>query len=274
MNTKEGNILGVNLQKAHRRMLQMMVEFDRICRENGLQYWLDSGTLLGAVRHKGFIPWDDDVDICMMRADYERLVQLADTFPETMELQTRELTPKAYTYLPLPCKIRDKRTVIKSFYKSHDEGGLFLDIFPMDYYNGRFTDRLFKKTFRFLTRLNDCELNPSSFGKKMAALFAPVSHACLRLMLRIASLKIACKKNKVSDVVMYGLDTSWNRYHRYDTIFPLKETAFEGMPFKIPGDSDRYLRTLYGPDYMMPPPLEAIKNKRHLVSITDIDAQD
>ena len=64
------------LRKAQLIMLDMLIEFDAICKKHQLQYWLDSGTLLGAVRHQGFIPWDDDIDICMERNDYQKFIQI------------------------------------------------------------------------------------------------------------------------------------------------------------------------------------------------------
>ena len=67
---------GSTLRKAQLRMLEMLIEIDKICRKHTIPYWIEFGTLLGAVRHKGFIPWDDDADICVMEKDYKYLREI------------------------------------------------------------------------------------------------------------------------------------------------------------------------------------------------------
>ena len=75
-NTLKYNRPGSITRKAQVRLLEMLVETDRICKKHKITYWLESGSLLGAVRHKGFIPWDDDIDICMMRKDYNKFINI------------------------------------------------------------------------------------------------------------------------------------------------------------------------------------------------------
>ena len=130
-NRKSGETI---LRQAQLVMTRMFKIIDYICREHHLRYWMCSGTLLGAVRHQGFIPWDDDLDICMIREDYDRFIQIAQQeLPSDLFLQTRETDPN-YDYLALPCKIRDKKSLIIStgIEKKKYQMGLFIDIFPAD----------------------------------------------------------------------------------------------------------------------------------------------
>ena len=112
--------------------LEILLEVDRVCRENGIEYFLDGGTALGAVRHGGFIPWDDDIDIGMTRENYEKFLEIA---PEKLKndyfLQTRKTDKKApYMY----AKVRKNGTVFMEWNKRNLDmhHGIYIDIFPYD----------------------------------------------------------------------------------------------------------------------------------------------
>ena len=96
------------LRRCQLKQLGMLQEIDRICRKHNIGYWLDGGTLLGAVRHGGFIPWDDDIDIAMREEDLQRFVEVApQELPDTLFLQSRETEPG----YPSPvAKVRDKNS--------------------------------------------------------------------------------------------------------------------------------------------------------------------
>ena len=122
------------LRKVQLAQLEIGKEIKRVCDENGIKYFLDSGTLLGAIRHKGFIPWDDDMDMGMLREDYERFIEIApkELKPEYF-LQTWK-TDKSYPYAF--AKIRKKGTVfieaVSQKTNAHNE--IFVDVFPYDIY--------------------------------------------------------------------------------------------------------------------------------------------
>lgn len=122
------------LRKVQLVQLEILIEVDRACKENGIRYWLDSGTLLGAVRHKGFIPWDDDLDIAMQRADYDRFLELAPSIlGENYFLQHWNNDPG----YPLPwAKVRKKGTIYTEyqFQNLNSYNGIYIDVFPFDFY--------------------------------------------------------------------------------------------------------------------------------------------
>ena len=123
---------GSNLRELQHRMLEILKEVDRICRKHNIQYWLSSGTLLGAIRHGGFIPWDDDLDIEMLRQDYLKLMDiLPNELSKDMVLQT-DMTDQNYVYLY--AKVRDVNSYIKEeciLNRKFAYQGAFIDIFQI-----------------------------------------------------------------------------------------------------------------------------------------------
>lgn len=252
------------LRQAQLVMLRLIKIVDYICRKHQLVYWLDSGTLLGAVRHQGFIPWDDDLDISMPREDYEKFLKIAaKELPKDIFLQTKD-TENTYDNLPTPCKLRDTKSIITTPVlkdkKYHQ--GIFIDIFPMDKYHKRGIkkqrDQGLKYLYKFLAKCYDAELGKGDSSlKKVLAPFRPVFYYLLLAYLH-TTRGVIRKNNKLpADYkIGHGFDTPWIRFFSPDTILPLKETEFEGYKLFIPNDFNTYLSTLYGTDYMTPPPEE------------------
>ena len=119
----EGSIL----RKAQLRMLEILIAVDKICRKHHIDYFLDSGTLIGAVRHKGFIPWDDDLDIAIRREDFPRLQKaLKEELPSNYCYQDMSTDDQYHLTIS---KVRDRNSI---FYDQCSmkmkERGLFIDI--------------------------------------------------------------------------------------------------------------------------------------------------
>jgi len=261
-NRSEGE---TTLRQAQFIMLRMLRIIDDICRRHNLTYWFCSGTLLGAVRHKGFIPWDDDLDIAMMRPDFEKFIEIAKKeLPHDIFLQTRETEPE-YDYLPLPCKIRDtKSMIITPMLKNKKyHQGVFIDIFPFDKFHKKGIKRTFEKGLKkfnnIISRCYDAEMEKgNSSYKRVLSVFRPVFHYII--LGYQALIKPIIRKNLLLNndncYIGHGFDTPWIKYYLYKDIIPVQEAEFEGYPFFIPRNPDKYLTPIYGPDYMTPPPVE------------------
>lgn len=112
-------------------ILDLILEFDKICKKHNLRYYLDGGSLLGAIRHNGFIPWDDDFDVVMPRVDYEKFIQLGDEFKSPYFLQTPLSDPESfYSY----AKLRNSNTtgIAEMFKYQNFNHGIWMTIFPLD----------------------------------------------------------------------------------------------------------------------------------------------
>ena len=127
---RSGFLVTTDRKKVWEKEMEILAEFNRICKKHGLRYFADSGTLLGAVRHQGFIPWDDDIDVAMLRPDYEKFkkIAVAELTPP-YELQTPH---NSEVILPL-IKVRDGRTTAVEHPDLRQMNqGIFIDIFPLD----------------------------------------------------------------------------------------------------------------------------------------------
>src|SRR5699024_5455265 len=142
------------LRKLQLTQLEILIEFDRICRENDLKYQIHYGTLLGAVRHKGFIPWDDDIDVGMLREDYNIFLKLAnEKINNKYFIQNHKTDPE---YIHSFTRITKNNTVsMQNTYSEIDmHQGIFIDVFPLDkIQNDTLIGALQKKIIIFLREI-------------------------------------------------------------------------------------------------------------------------
>ncbi|HNV35512.1 MAG TPA: LicD family protein [Rectinema sp.] len=235
-------------------MLRLLRIFDAICKELGLCYWLDSGTLLGAVRHRGFIPWDDDLDVAMVDHDYQEFLHKAPFYlPADVFLQHRESDP----HYDLPfAKLVDRYSLLDSPDGKKDGAlsGIFIDIQPMSFFTYR--QKAARKVLYVLH---------GDYGKPDASrgVQRNVKRAILATFRTIAL--ITSLDHALDSFCAYGApkwlayDLSFQRwwpiFHSIDSVFPLQTIQFEGYTFSVPHEIDVYLRAQFG-DYMTLPPLE------------------
>lgn len=255
---------GTELRAAQMRLLKMLIEFDRICKKHDIEYFLSGGSCLGAVRHGGFIPWDDDLDVDVMYKDYPKLNQvLVEELPDTYFLQT----PKSEKgYYHIFSRIVDLNSTMHypEKYKARQHlsnHGLFLDIFPLQ--GGinlkvkREIDKRFVTLFRFSRGIG---------GTALKRLFSravwPISKLFVDFMNFVSSTVLIHFSDKENMTHIYG--TNIVPKIRYSNVFPTKPIQFEGVWFRGPAKPHDYLTDLYG-DYMKVPSPE--KRVTHSVKI-------
>lgn len=250
-NTK--NLKEIELQEMQNIELKILEYVDSICKKNGINYYLDSGTLLGAVRHKGFIPWDDDIDIIVFRKDYDLLLNLLSTNEGYYKLFTKENTDN---YFYLFAKVVDTRTtIIEEGTRLIPGYGVFLDIFPIDYYpieeksRNMFLNKLnIYRKFIGYSVLSEEAYSALSFFRKFKYNLSK-AYGWKRGLRKIENL---CKKQMYveSDYAVNIVASSDPNRMVPTSVFEGFETLeFEGEQYPVPKKYDDYLKILYG-NYM------------------------
>lgn len=238
------------LRKAQLIMLEMLVEFDLICKKHKLQYWLDSGTLLGAVRHKGFIPWDDDIDLSMPVEDYNRFVEIAENeLSSNIFFQTRQRDKEfKFDYI----KLRSNKASIVEFHEKDKEinyhQGVFVDIFPMlTLENSEENKKFYEESFEELRSFSSISLHtPNGRDNPMKR----------EELIESLEKKHEGWLQKDSKVIYSGKMPDVAASFDFEEIFPLTKIEFEGLEFFVPKNPRHYLGEIYSFNYMELPPLD------------------
>lgn len=240
---------GSLLRRQQLRMLELLIEVDRICKKHNISYWLSSGTLIGAARHKGFIPWDDDLDIEMLLPDYNRLMKvLPRELPDTMALQSVKTDPNYFFFYS---KVRDRRSFLAEsnrYDRVWKERGIYIDIFPF-YKQPLWVHLLSEKTQGHVYKI----MNSMGEGNKemwKVRLFTRFNRFVVHPI-----LKMICKLSHARET--YGLGIPYHDPRHLEDILPLTEMEFEGRMFPVPKDTHKVLTLKYG-DYMQLPDIESV----------------
>ncbi|MBQ3802874.1 MAG: LicD family protein [Oscillospiraceae bacterium] len=255
----------LSLREIQLTELAMLEEFDRVAREHQLKYSLSAGTLLGAVRHQGFIPWDDDIDVMMPRPDYEKLVLLnreTRLWPEHLRLCCLEDRTLDSPYM----KLFDTRTkVIEQNFRQRDVKSLWIDIFPVDGLPGNESQiRRHYDLALTLCRLNVASVVRDGYGSSRTAVILktlfekPLARIIGRTRISRLQKQLALRydysHSKKCGMVTWAYDGPGQAMTRQE-FETLVELPFEGHRFFATSAWDKNLSGIFG-DYMQLPPEE------------------
>jgi len=219
----------------------MLIFLDSVCKKHKIKYILSSGTLLGAVRHGGFIPWDDDIDIELEKKEYNKLVSvLPDELHNTNYVIQSRSTDSFYRQNFI--KLRD----LNSFLDEDDSPelkyrGCYVDVFPMQPRNEMFAKLSLTLTNVFLNRLY-CPSLPYLIKRSY---IQSCSFFLFRILFRFFDLFTVDSK-----YIGHRYGVGFSKHRNIENWYPLQSVKFEGHVFYAPKDIDKYLTELFGNDYM------------------------
>ncbi|MBC1501141.1 LicD family protein [Listeria weihenstephanensis] len=262
---REHHYLSIDvLEQLKRIEVSILLDVVELCEKHALSYFLTGGTLLGAMRHKGFIPWDDDIDIAMPRNDFEMFQEIAKKeLPKSLFLHYG--TTDTEYYLPI-IKIKKNDTVFEeeSISPNIKHKGIFIDIFPLDNAKSN-TGFLFHMKGRILKQMRS--LLFLKVNEKTTLYAISIWKKALLKLIRVVPTKVFFQiltnymqsetDNNARYYVNYASKYGYQKQTMLKIIYePIGVTEFEGHTFQIPGETDYFLGRIYGQNYMDLPPVE------------------
>lgn len=256
------NPKGSKLRRDQEELLRMLLVVDNICKKHNIQWWLSSGTLLGAARHKGFIPWDDDMDIVLLKKDYKRLENIL------INLNSEDFVfhcSKTDTdYINVFGKFRKRKGQVQSNsirYDYYKWKGIGFDIFAIEKTNS-FSVHCASKLY------SNCMKTTLKIKSKVIRHFIIKLFRILNYGLFFPILRLIGLYNPQSEY-HYVLGTGWPKHTFYvKHTFPLAQTEFEGHQMPVPFNMDEYLTLVYG-DWRKQPSDEDIMKSIHCKEYRD-----
>lgn len=256
--------MAVPLDALQDRVYSIFTEFDRICRKHGIKYTMEGGTLLGAVKYHNFVPWDDDIDVVMIREEYEKFLKIAPTeLSDKFFLQSYNNVPE----FPLNyAKLCMNGTEIYDYAYSHIKNmhhGIFMDIFPID---NVIPEKLSKQcsavgVFTGARKTKLRAIKPKGIRKAVYGALA-----LLPMSFLIKAVDRACKKyNRKETGFIYEVCNSNKSFKplRAEMYNSLTELSFRDKKFLAASDYDAFLKSRFGENYMNELPPEEKRKPSH-----------
>ena len=253
------NKIALSLDEVKKIQIELLDYLDEVCKDNNIDYWLDSGTLIGSIRHKGYIPWDDDIDVCVKRSDYDKLLHCLEDNKGQYKIFSMYNNPD---YFYLFAKLADTTTLVEEKGIRKIPGlGVNIDIFPMDYLPQDRKKRIKIENKVFFLRALVCYGIYTKHQFKNASIKYKLIHIVGKIFgWRRALIKAdkCCKKTSKENsayIIQLVAATRKGIEVKKSCFDESNWGVFEGKEYPIPKGYHDYLTAAYG-NYMELPPIE------------------